>query len=309
MILACHIFQYYNNFLAFHFNAGVYVFLLISGFIFGQRKITKPFEFYKKRFIRILIPYYILIVLYTIIYIIFFKSEISTIDILTNFFCVQWFFGGISNTGHLWYITCILICYLITPLLQKFLYHIKDNKKIILLLSIGFIISLISSKIFGLNLFSIFVYIFGYTVSNKDMFFNENLKKEKIHLIIAIGFLFEFVRIVFDIIKISPTMFYIEPSKLLLSISIILTCFLLSKIAINEKFVSFIDRYSYYFYLTHHMFILGNLSILQLTKNINYLYIIITLFFTLLSGIILAYLTKIAEKLLNHLNRKELKND
>ena len=39
MIITCHIFQYLDNELAWWFNAGVQIFLCVSGFLFGQRHI------------------------------------------------------------------------------------------------------------------------------------------------------------------------------------------------------------------------------------------------------------------------------
>ena len=39
-ILICHIFQFYNNFLAWWLNVGVVVFLIISGYLYGLREYT-----------------------------------------------------------------------------------------------------------------------------------------------------------------------------------------------------------------------------------------------------------------------------
>ena len=39
-IVICHFFQYYNLELAWWFNVGVQIFLCISGFLYGNKKIT-----------------------------------------------------------------------------------------------------------------------------------------------------------------------------------------------------------------------------------------------------------------------------
>lgn len=38
-IVACHVLQYYDNELAWWFNCGVQIFICISGFLYGQRRI------------------------------------------------------------------------------------------------------------------------------------------------------------------------------------------------------------------------------------------------------------------------------
>ena len=38
-IISCHIMQFYNNELAWWFNTGVLIFLLISGFLYSQKNI------------------------------------------------------------------------------------------------------------------------------------------------------------------------------------------------------------------------------------------------------------------------------
>ena len=59
LIISCHVLQFYGNELAWWLNCGVQLFLGLSGFIYGQRKIDDDFGFIKKRFVRILKDYYI----------------------------------------------------------------------------------------------------------------------------------------------------------------------------------------------------------------------------------------------------------
>ena len=52
-IVACHVLQYYDNELAWWFNCGVQIFICISGFLYGQRRIDNGYSFIKRRFIKI----------------------------------------------------------------------------------------------------------------------------------------------------------------------------------------------------------------------------------------------------------------
>ena len=80
----------------------------------GGREKTK--QFYIKRLSRILPAYYIMLGI--IIAVDFFTGTKVTVgEIAVNILCVQKFIDGVPYCGHLWYITCIMICYLITPLL------------------------------------------------------------------------------------------------------------------------------------------------------------------------------------------------
>ena len=44
-IIICHVFQYYNMEAAWWFNVGVQMFLCISGFLYGNKRITSSVDF------------------------------------------------------------------------------------------------------------------------------------------------------------------------------------------------------------------------------------------------------------------------
>ena len=57
MIVSCHILQGLGNKMAFWVNVGVQIFLFISGFLYGTKKIDNFSNFYKQRLIKILLPF------------------------------------------------------------------------------------------------------------------------------------------------------------------------------------------------------------------------------------------------------------
>ena len=68
-IIACHFCQYYNSEWAWWLNVGVQVFFIISGYLYGSKSIDEPILWLKKRFVKILTPYYIFLTLAIIGYI------------------------------------------------------------------------------------------------------------------------------------------------------------------------------------------------------------------------------------------------
>lgn len=116
MIITCHIMQYYDMGLAFWFNVGVQIFLCISGFLYGKREIQDAILFISSGFKKILKDYYIFIVICIIIYKIFYPELMPNRTVLGLFFG----YGSTDGLGHLWFVSCILCCYFITPLLDKF---------------------------------------------------------------------------------------------------------------------------------------------------------------------------------------------
>ena len=45
-------------------------------------------------------------------------ENIAIKGLISSVFCLQWYGYTVQNCGHLWYISCMLFCYLITPVLQ-----------------------------------------------------------------------------------------------------------------------------------------------------------------------------------------------
>ena len=66
-IILCHVFQYFDKEIAWWLNVGVQLFLFISGWLYSNKKIDNYKKFYLKEFIKILLPYYLYILIITIL--------------------------------------------------------------------------------------------------------------------------------------------------------------------------------------------------------------------------------------------------
>ena len=111
-------------------NVGVQVFLLLSGFLYGNKHKIDPKTFYWKNIPKILIDYWFYVALMVPVYLFVANRNISMNEYIRLLLGIS---VGIPGMGHLWYISTILVCYIITPLVFRQL-RPKVNVLFILLL-------------------------------------------------------------------------------------------------------------------------------------------------------------------------------
>lgn len=98
-------------------NSGVLIFLLISGFLFGNRKIDNWKKWFINRILRICVPMWIfMIVDFIVEFTLWNNFDVKYVFIYA--FNLQGIFGVTIGGMNLWFLTLIMICYLITPALQ-----------------------------------------------------------------------------------------------------------------------------------------------------------------------------------------------
>lgn len=302
-IVACHIFQEYGSELANWFNVNVQVFLFMSGFLYGNKTIENKILWIKNRLIRILVPYYMFLILAIIIYMIFGSNLISFSNTFTNILCLQLFWDGIPGLGHLWFIPLILFCYIITPLLQSVKNKISKNKKYFILIFLVIIIihSLIMIPTIKMRyITSIITYIIGYFIST---YYQENKKVKKISTIIitAIAILLVILELIMPTFMNNKIIykilnFAIYYRNLFLGIAIFMILYNLIEVIRKNKLYYYnkslikIDSYTFYVYITHGIWILGPLSLLAITNNII-MNFIITFTIIIVNTVILKYIS------------------
>ena len=100
------------------FSIGVQIFFCLSGFLLGhQGRITSIGQWYKKRLRRIYIPWILFVAILACIHLIK-GNNILTWNWAKLLFGLQGTVVGVEGAGHTWFITCLLLCYLFTPLLS-----------------------------------------------------------------------------------------------------------------------------------------------------------------------------------------------
>lgn len=121
MIVACHVvLSYGSNYYAV-LNMGVQIFFVISAFLYAQKDILDSKSWIKKRFIKLYPPLCLfLICAFTALFLV--HPELFNLKkVLFYFLNCQYFLGKgqYQELDHLWFMTTIFICYMITPVLQR----------------------------------------------------------------------------------------------------------------------------------------------------------------------------------------------
>lgn len=118
------------------FNSGIYIFIFLSGYLAGQKEICNWKKWYIKKIKRIMIPYWIVIAVcfaYETICLHNFNWKLW----LVMFCNLQGIFGTTYTTVPLWFVTLIMILYLLTPIYSKMKKNRRYNFKIILFMLIS----------------------------------------------------------------------------------------------------------------------------------------------------------------------------
>lgn len=127
-ILLCHYTaqsgNVYGIMSAQFFNIGNYIFFVVSGYCFGiHRRMQSVTVWYKRRIRRIFIPYEIMLFVLLIANIVT-AQKIDVCQWLVQVIGLQGW-NGVYGAIHTWFITSILGCYFVTPILER----LRDDEK------------------------------------------------------------------------------------------------------------------------------------------------------------------------------------
>ena len=302
-IVICHIVQETNNkylvMSAQFFNIGVYIFLIISGYLYSEKNIEVK-SFYKKRFLKIILPMYIFMIPIFILQIIDKRFQIKYFIIYL--FNLQGIFGTIVGTGHLWFLTAIAFCYFMLPILQ--IIKNKNNERIndIFVIVMGIIAILICyiNRILGTQMICLFAFSIGYFYVKK-IYLKENISTFKI---IGVFFLTIIIRLAMKIL-VDGTVIYdliiVGFTQIIASVCIIIFIKKFNKKSNAGKILNEMDKYSFYIYITHYFFIKGQCSVMKITSC----FIINILIMVILSIIYAICLLWCTNKIIKTINKLE----
>lgn len=169
MIIGCHLSTYFGiGALGQILNVGVQLFLFISGWIYSEYTITDGKKWIVKRWMRICIPMYIW---GSFIYILEMGIKKSSGNLLGLLFCLFNLQGLpflakgtdsylLSGINHLWFLTPLMLCYLLTLIVKK-VKREMTKKDFILFCVIG-TFGVILLAYAGIYIEYIFIYFLGY---------------------------------------------------------------------------------------------------------------------------------------------------
>lgn len=314
LILMCHIVQEHNNIYinmtAQFLNVGVSIFIIISGYLYGKKEIKEGyFRWIIKRAKRIIVPMYSFMIFLLIVNLVI-DSNIRIANWIIYIFNLQGFQIYVHGAEHLWYLTIIMVCYLITPILNKYKTKIS-NKKLIIYISVGILLQLITAYFINMQLGIYLIYILLYIVSY--------IIGYKVNIIISMKsmFILLFLAGVSGILRIGARVLF--DNSILYNViivgytqGVIAFCifYIFTYICRNtkeNKVINFFDSISFEIYLVHYMYIVGPLRIMGLTNSfiVN---TIITLMITIITAIGLKNVCKKFYILIDGINKNKNMN-
>lgn len=280
-IVTCHFLQAMNNRYCWLFNIGVQVFLAISGYLYGGKRIKSWFSWFEKRFIKLYIPYSIFLMFCIPFYYLYAPEAISVKSILIYLLDLQGVVAteNINGLSHLWFMTVIALCYLITPVLQI----ISKYRIIMPLFILGSLLNFFVFKILITPFSWFFVYILGYLYTAE-----RGNRKILISLFVSVVFVWSAIVISWnDILNYESVLNQIFHSfSGLLIIICTISVFKRLRLRLNRGVLKFADGYSFEVYLIHHIFILGPFSLMLFTR-FELINILIVVILTLLLSMLL----------------------
>lgn len=256
------------------FNIGVPIFFILSGYLHGQKSAPKNrLKWYGRKLRRLLLPLYIFLAILAAFYLftglsidlsIWWQTIVPICGLTQKY---------IPGCGQLWFLTHLLICYLLTPLLQE---HARLKKRGIVLMSVIWLAACVLlaytvPPIWCTLLNSLLSYAVGFYVL-------PHLLHRKYHygLLLGIAFLSCCCRLAFRRFF-DGTPFYnsvaTELCSLALALSIIAFLFRLGELfeaAANSSVkscVAALGKRTYEFYLVHYIFLTGPLKVKNLQSG------------------------------------------
>ena len=317
MIISCHILQGLDLEAAFWVNLGVQIFFILSGYLYSRKKITNVKDFYYKQYIKIIAPYLLLCIFVLASNTFNGFKEINKFTTIGDLLGFQYWIGTIRNMSHTWFISYILLCYLITPLLQKIIKKESLKKSFSQLFIFIVLLQLFDSyNVININVSYIMLYMFGYYYGNMEKNFKNDYKIISFFIIITI--IFFPIRILVQYYNNANIIKYIDYFNIgigdftsyhhaLCGIVLFLIMKNIFKKVKHNKVLELSDKYSYYIYLVHQLFILNDYSFLNKTNSL-FLNIIIIIILTLVSAIVLHYITNKINYLIKKINEKNKKD-
>lgn len=264
LIVSCHVAQCYELQIAWMLNVGVQIFFFMSGFLYGRLDTkASPAVFYKKRFVKVYLPYLIWAALIVCVYLIFHLYKPNVWQIVLYLFNLQWFSTPIDGLNHLWFLTVLMVGYLLTPWIKKLL-----KTKPVIIIAV-FVLCCLVEFLLVKKFYSFFAWVALYfTGLLYGSFYSKKLSNivliVSVVILIGLGMLYVSDRLAL----VDYRYFNIWLHWMLgLFLFVILFRILPHLIKPNKKYAAVLhfDHISYEVYLTHHPLILGPLSMMFIT--------------------------------------------
>lgn len=262
--------QFWATYPGIFLGNGVILFFIISGFLYGAKEINNPFRWLFRQIIKLTVPVLLLVLIESFrllfvngsVSINFLIVHIFNLTGLINFKLFPFINNGYNeHLSHLWYLTAILLCYLLTPIFQ----HIAKKKRFLSVIVIAaFLFGGIASSLIINNqeLPHYFMYITVYALSYFygkeifDSFLNINRVILMVFIyVMSIAVYYLSYRTIGDSLfqdSVVSQLFRTNTSFMIIAL-VVFSCnkSVFCKRIQDSSVVSILDSYSYYIYIFH----------------------------------------------------------
>lgn len=306
MIILCHISQEERQWaLGEIFICAVPLFLFVSGYLTGKKPVESLGAWYFKKICRIWIPLLLFVVtLFTVLEV----TKVYNVSFFQWMFCIFNLqglnytfanfsrYGAVAGAGHLWFLTTLMFCYLLVPIMQE-IRKVKLKPWQTRLVLPAAIIFQLGALYLGFRLSYIITFFSGYFLANRP----EKLRGTKNYLFVTgLTVVISVARLVLRKF-VDGTKFY-DSYVALISAAMIGVWIFYTVFFIEEKIpklvrlfdcgiIRFLERISFYVYLTHMMFIEDTFKISNIIANKPLRYTI-AIALTIISATILWFVTE-----------------
>lgn len=245
-IVLCHILQAYGSPLAWRFNVGVQIFLVLSGYLYGHKEIHSWFFWFWQRFKKLYIPCFLYCTTALIVLHIFAGQNIRW----TNFITIS----AVDGISHLWFMKAIFLCYAFTPILS----YLRRWPALIYVM-------LIISGIAEFGCFHIaqdvFSWIWLYSMGYFFPLLKDSYKRYTL-------FLFGVLAITITIfLQFSHDWNMTDLWHYICGVALCIIPIQLIRFEGSSAIIKKLDSYSFHIYITHHIYLVGPLSLVPLFSS------------------------------------------
>ena len=264
---------------------GVEIFLFISGYLYGTREINNYVQWGIKRWKRLIPPLWYAVAICTFVTILMGASMKWTV-ILTYIFCAQGIgriviknrMQTLLGMGQTWFLTILVVCYILMLLLKKFPKiekHIDEHRGLYVL---GSVFLQITLCYVGIQIVYFLQFFIGYFLSKKDTDQTQNawVNRRSVVALMVASIISAGVRL-WTNRCIDGTILYDRVvarwSFCIISIWLISIMVLVCKKEWAERMVksriwALIDIMSYPLFLAHYMFLTGEMKVMNWLNGI-----------------------------------------
>lgn len=274
---------------------GVEMFLFLSGWLYGDKKIENPGTWLWRRFLRVCVPASVWSMIAGLLYALIDGSYPSMSQVIVSLLNLQGL-GRIVNISvssiplaHLWFVTIIMLCYMAVPLLDRWTSReITPGNIWQITILVGVLVALLCYA--GIRLASLFCFLLGYFMKRAHVTIRGRSYCVLTLFVLGISVFRLLCRHYID-----GTVLYDEVITLYNRIALAVWLFysllyleenttIINHIA-HRKLFSVLEKTNYYIYLTHYMFVAGNFSVMHYIASLPLqiaMYIVLTAICTLI---------------------------